>query len=315
VNDSPLLRQKLRFSGTIPISSHAVFRKARIPVIFRHLHRPLTPFKANQISSPRKTSIGSGNNSGEVETFLSLDVLKVKGSIIGKKDIAADNGSQIRVGGDPGFMKVGGDIIATGAAGYGQAQISSGGTIGVAKIGGSLRGGANGFQGSISGEDGIGAISIGGDLEGDNFSAGTLSSSGGTIGSVTIAGSMNGGSIRAVGLGTVAVTGDLLGRSANTGGITTTGNATVTSISIGGSVVGGSGFNSGGIQIDTDSTLLSLTIGGDLRSTVGLSGFAGAGTLTNVFIGGSVFANERRRRDQGDNQRPHGARHFVQRGC
>jgi len=75
--------------------------------------------------------------------------------------------------------------------------------------------------------------------------------------------------------------------------IASTSTATVKSISIGGSLIGGSEDGiSGRIDIALSATLSNLFIGGDLRSTFFSSGEVRAGTLSNVTIGGSVYASE-----------------------
>jgi hypothetical protein len=235
---------------------------------------------------------GTGNNSGEITSSLGIDVFSVKGSIIGKKDGGADTGSQIRIGGDVGVFTVGGDIAATGQAGYATAQVFSTGTIALAKIGGSLIGRDSSNQGAIAAQDGIGKITVLGNLVGNSSTAASITSSEGKIGSLQIKGSMFGGNLTAESYGTVTIGGDLLGRNAATGRIISTTDATITSITIGGSVIGGEQVNSGLIQTAAGGTITSLVIGGDLRTTMAGTGAVNAGTITNALIGGSIFASD-----------------------
>ncbi|MEQ1862939.1 MAG: hypothetical protein ABMA13_23705, partial [Chthoniobacteraceae bacterium] len=214
-----------------------------------------------------------------------------------------------------GSFKVRGDVREAGIVV--RAGAPEDGFIGPVTIGGSLIGGDGPDTGVISASGDIGAVKIGGDVRGGDKSPGGGESNGsgwilasGKIASLTIGGSLlrgpsvfdglisSGGPIGPVKIGR-DVTGTLFA------GIV--GTADVTSVSVGGSVLGDiSGKVMGAVRVAGDvtgdltvGTLASVTIGGSVLggSVRGLNvkvagdvtGSIGAGNFGSVTIGGSVL--------------------------
>jgi hypothetical protein len=229
----------------------------------------------------------------EIYTEGKLASAIVGGSIIGIQ--GGPNQSSISSLYEMGPVEVGGDILF----GFIHTLQSSRGTLASLTIGGSC-------GGAIQTANNIGPIIIGGDLQGTT--GGLIQAYNGTIASVTIGGSViggpstpgfpSGGIIADHGLGPVNIKGDVRGGSGEESGFigTTAGmGGKIESVTIGGSLVGGSGspfvlpYSSG--EIYSDSTIGKIEIGGNLRGGTGDgSGWIQAvGLLRNVAIHGSLI--------------------------
>lgn len=171
----------------------------------------------------------------------------------------------------------------------------AGANIGSIFIGGSMRGGTDSDSGGIKAAGDIKTAVINGDLIGSlgNNSGGLQAVN---IGSLTIGGSLLGGDGSLSGgvqaskvLKTAKIGHDIVGgngaNGANSGGVSA---ATVTSITVGGSIYGGAAMFSGGI-VGT-ALVSSATVHGDVRGGLGsYSGSIGSyGNVGTVNIGGSL---------------------------
>jgi hypothetical protein len=172
---------------------------------------------------------------------------------------------------------------------FSNANLSVIGDLHSVRVGGSVIGGANSGDGQIYASGEIGSIVVGGDLRGgDNAGTGAIGA-GGDLGSVTIRGSVFGGA------------GDNSGQIF--AGIVEEG--TIRKVSVGESVVGGTGRFSGIVgglvlsAVTTDVSLGTITIGNDLvgggsDSTGAVHAFGGgidSLTIKGSFIGGPVLAS------------------------
>jgi hypothetical protein len=257
-----------------------------------------------------KVTIG-GSIVGAVETnsgrlaAKSITSVTVGGSLIGGGGSHSGEIIATDPAGSLGPVVVKGDVRGTGAD---SGRIESKGTLGAVTIGGSVLGGGS-DAGAIFGDKGIGQVKIGHDLVGDGAHSGIVDASAGSIAGVTIGGSVVGGSESVSGailadgnIGPVVIRGDLRAgpdvSAVKTGiisaqiGTTSDANfASIASITIGGSVIGG-GANDNG-QIFADGNLGPVKIGGDLRggSGAGSGEINTVGTLGLLTISGSVIGS------------------------
>ena len=208
---------------------------------------------------------------------------------------ATTNSGQIFASGNIGPVKVGGHIL--GGQGLSSGKIQSLGKIASVTVGGSIVGDAGDDSGQILSTLATGAVKIGGDLRGGTGVRSGLVESLSTLASITVGGSVLGGkdnlagAISATGgLGPVVVGGDLKGDSGASSGSIIAAAGKIASVTIGGSVIGGSDFETG--EIKSGGDMGPVKIGGDLRAgTSGISGIieAPAGNIASVTIGGSVI--------------------------
>jgi hypothetical protein len=202
--------------------------------------------------------------------------------------------------GNTGAVKVGGDLTG----------FIQGDNMPSVTIGGSVIGGASAAAGRIDGRSHLGNVVIGGDVRGGSaIRAGEISSNG-DIASISVGGSVIGGSNSATGffyaydsIGAVKVGHDLVGGAGGNGGSIYSQNGGIASVTIGGSLIGGTAtgtapnngaFDTGSILAHT--VIGPVKIGHDVRGgssiaggTAGHSGSIGAGTLTSVTVGGSLI--------------------------
>ncbi len=194
------------------------------------------------------------------------------------------------------------------------------GTIGSVTIGGSLLGLRVGnlvtLPGAIKASGDIGPVKIKGDVLGLSYGGGSIQSDGGKIASVTIGGSLLGlagdfsGLIRSGGdLGPVKIVHDVRGGTGpNSGYIANDATAgpldsAMGSITIGGTLVGGSGAEGG--QIRSEGTIGAVKIGHDLKAGDGDdTGSIYAGSdVKSLSIGGSIIGGRGNESGSGGNLR------------
>jgi len=251
---------------------------------------------------------GSQTDSGKLEAK-SITSVTIGGSLIGGSGLGSGQIRSTDTAGSIGSITITGDV--RGGANTESGRIYSQGSLGATTVGGSVIGGGNSFSGVISAEKGIGQVKVGYDIVGGTVGLSGIISSAAGIAGVTIGGSLLGGtgtgsgSILAVGgnIGPINIRGDLQGGPANAAGVFPSNSgrifaqvgtfgdadfASIASITIGGSVVGG-GFTDQG-QIFADGNIGQVKISGDLRGGTGLqSGFLKSGkNLGLVSIGGSM---------------------------
>ncbi len=222
------------------------------------------------------------------------------GSLIVRADI---KGAFVNiVGGADGrldTLAVGGSMIGNSTANSGRVQ--SEGNMGKVTVAGDVIGGGGTHSGSITTFSDIVSVTIGGSLIGGSSTyAGTILSdylgegpkpneTGGHIGPVSIGRDVLGGSDTAAGsiisesgrLGNITIGGSLLAGSGNRSSHIHS-NLEMGAISIGGSVVGGIGNQSG--QIETMSVMGNVQIGGSLNGGAGED----SGQVTARFTIGSI---------------------------
>ena len=229
---------------------------------------------------------------------------------------------------DMGAVIVKGDVIG-GTRDSG--RISTLGKLASVTIGGSLRGGYGSKSGTVHSALDMGPVSIAGSIIGGSVTASDTSFGSGAIvslgklASVTIGGTLSGGAgkfsgyvVSELDLGPVKVAGEVRSGTGNFSGFIQSTNGKLASVTIGGSLTGGS-LSSGRIyskldlgavsvkgdvvggtddsgQISTDGKLASVTIGGSLRGGSGTrSGSVtsaldmGPVTITGDVIGGAYF--------------------------
>jgi hypothetical protein len=188
------------------------------------------------------------------------------------------DGAQLVADGTIGAAKIKGSILGGGT---GQAaELVSGGDIKKVTVGGDLRGGSVVHSGRIRAANGIGSVTVGGSmLGGSDEDAGSIEASTGTIGMAKIGGSVLGGSAENSGtiyghaIKSITVGGDLVGGSGlHSGSIHTgappTDGATIGTVKIGGSIFAGTDTLSG---ILSDSTLGAVTVVGDVIGSAAVS--------------------------------------------
>lgn len=263
---------------------------------------------------------GSGPNSGRIFTlsgnFAKLGNVTVAGSILGGD--GADSG-QIASGFTTGVVRIGGDIV--GGAGAGSGRIDSAAFMVSVSVGGSLAGGGGAGSGSISSGGDLLFVTIGRNVLGGTALDTGLIFCNDDLGPVTVGGSVVGGAgvssgaiIAAEKLGAVKIGRDLRGGAGEDSGRVVSNTADIASVSVGGSLVGGSAVSSGGIgslgplgpvkigrnvvggsasnagAILTFDTLASLTVGGSLVGGTAIrTGYVGSvGDMGPVKIGGNI---------------------------
>jgi hypothetical protein len=214
----------------------------------------------------------------------------IGGSLIGG---AGGTGGEVFSNGDIGAVTVGHDILGGSASATG--LIHSGGKLGAVTVGGSVVGGMGANSGAIFCFLGMGPVKIGHNVQGGAGSgSGVIFSSSipFKIASVTVGGSLIGGAGEGSGLlssggdmGPVKIGRDVLGGSGQFTGFIIA--VTLTSVSIGGSLIGSSGADSGAVE---PADLGAVTIGHDVQGGSGeASGFIFSNSrITSVTIGGSL---------------------------
>ena len=226
--------------------------------------------------------------------------ITIGGSLVGGSTL---NAGEILASGDIGAVKITGSVLGGSASFTGFIQSFTGKIASVA-IGGSVVGGAGADSGTIGADGDMGAVTVGGSvLGGAGTVSGDIQSSNGKIASVTINGSLIGGQATgAVGSfsGVIDSAGDIAfvkiggnvqgGTAATDSGEIQSDNGKLLSVSIGGSLLGGSGSNSGLIIAHGD--LGAVTIGHDVIGGTGTdSAFiaSSTGKIASLTIAGSLI--------------------------
>lgn len=263
---------------------------------------------------------GSGLKSGSIlastniGTHGKLGAVKIGGDVRGQGEssgliMARETIASVTIGGDLD----GGSMTFAGA-------IWANDKIGSVSIRGSMLGSSGDYSGTIAG-GGVGSVTVGKDLEGGSgYYSGSIYLSAGSVGPVTVSGSIKGGdqltagSIYGNSLSSVTVKGSIEGGSAfSTGSIRALNNmgkivvfgdvegglgqesgsisstvGDIASVTIGGSLIGGTENNAGSIQ---GRVLGPITIEGDLNgsSDAGTGSILASASMGNVTIGGSMF--------------------------
>jgi hypothetical protein len=227
---------------------------------------------------------GDGEFSGAIQSNAGVASLTVGGSIIGR----AANSGAIQTVGQIGPVKIAHDLI--GGEGVSNGFLRAGTNLTSVKIGGSILAGHALETGSLFANLDIGPVKVAVDIKGGNVGAGGRLASV-TIGGSLVCGDISGGQISGNRVGPVKIGHDLIGGPANAGGYISSAT-TLTSVTIGGSIIGGSVIGSGSINADTFGP---IKIGGDLRggsaqSTGAIINFSGGNTsIASLTIGGSII--------------------------
>ncbi len=272
---------------------------------------------------------GAGINSGSILAPGNIASVTIGGDLRG--GAGALSGIITSAAGNIGLVKIGGDLrggggddsgrvagvdlagvtvrgAMIGGAGKRSAQIAATHSLTSVKIGGSLEGAGDDSAQITSGHN-LGAITVGGSLIGGGENSATigLKDDGDekqTVGPITVGGSIiggvgqNSGMIRAFNpdihdfFGAIKVAGDLRGADNNMTGSVIVGNAT--SITFGGSILGGTGTNTGYIS---GLAVGSVSIGHDVRGTdlggggtLVANGYLEFTTVGSLTVGGSIVA-------------------------
>ncbi len=228
------------------------------------------------------------------------------GTVLVKGDLRGGPGSdtaELRAA-SFGAVTVLGSIVGSGGGNSG--SVSSTGAIKSVKIGHELIGGLSINSGSVTGTA-CGAVTIGlSVIGGSGFMSGMVSFSG-PVTSVKIGGDLRGGSndnagyIHAVtSLGPVSVLGSIIGGSGDVSGVifcgdSSTNRSATKSVTVGGDVMGGTGFGSGSIGAANGDAgpmgnvdLGPVVIKGDLIGSGQDSGSITGNHITSVFVGGDL---------------------------
>jgi hypothetical protein len=215
---------------------------------------------------------GAGQASGSIHTFTGkIGSISIGGSVIG--------------GSGPGV-----DLSGNGTLFWGAGSIASQLDIGLVTVGGSLEGGSGAGSGAI--------VTVAGKIEG--LIPGTTILAGPSIGGSVVGSSGNFSALiySAGDLGPVVVKGDVRGGTGQSCGEIVSNGGQIAGITVGGSLVGGSGTANDEGAILSFTNLGPVTIGGDVLGGSGqFSGWIAAGGFTNsttgnlasVKVGGSVI--------------------------
>jgi hypothetical protein len=240
---------------------------------------------------------GAGEFSGGLSIEGRLGSATIGGSISGG---SADHSGFVFAAGDMGPVKIGRDI--RGGTGNSSGDVHSDGGLASLTLGGSIVGGSGVNSGYVHSELAMGAVKIGGGIFGGTVNLAGYLESRSTLGSVTVAGSLvggagsRGGNIFAVSdIGAVKIGGDVRGGSGVFSGSVESSTGKITSISLGGSLAGGSaddtgyifsGGELGPVKIARDVIGGSVTDAASLDDTGLIQGFR----IVSISIGGSVVS-------------------------
>jgi hypothetical protein len=205
---------------------------------------------------------GLGDQSGQIETMSVMGNVQIGGSLIGG---AGENSGQVTAKFGIGSMTIGKNVV--GGDGLYSGGATSGQTMGNVTIGGSIRGGKSTLTGYVYAAHSMGIVNITGSVVGGaGLRSGILD--GRSMPSVFVGGSIRGG--KGEGSGVV------VGRS-----------FLVPVIRVNGDVVGDAGIGSGAILVDSVGT---ITVGGSLiggtKSDTG--GIFADGPISTVNIAGNI---------------------------
>lgn len=250
---------------------------------------------------------GIGNDNANVIAGKSLSTVNIGGSLFGTNGSTAEVLSL----GAMGAVTIGHNLL--GGSGTNSAFVSSsGGAMGAVTVGGSLIGRVGDSSAAFNSTGTMGAVKIGHNIRGGPGQETAKITADEFMPSVTVGGSVYGGALTRSGtilgdggLGSVKIGHDLVGGAGiRTGAIATTDVAgkAATSVSIGGSLIGGTGGNTtaGSGEIRSLGSLGAITIGRDFLggsitgATGNLTGSgviqANAGRIASVSIGGSIIS-------------------------
>ena len=241
---------------------------------------------------------GAGAISGSIRAGGKLASITVEGSVIGGAGGLSGN---IHGETEIGEVNITGDVI--GNAGEGSGMLFTIGKLTSVTIGGSLVGGAGTSSGMVYSKLDMGPVTIKGSILGGSASSSDFDEATGAVitdgklSSLTVGGSIRAGSgdysatvYADLEVGPVKVTGSVIAGIGQLSGSILTFNGKMGSVTLGGSLIGGSGINCGRIESYLD--MGPVTIGGDI---VGGSSSNGSGQLIceqnmgAVTIGGSLI--------------------------
>lgn len=235
----------------------------------------------------------TGSRSGSIlaapeGTHGSLGAVKIGGDVRGGSNISNDLSGTISANDSIASVSIGGSL--QGGDGYICGSVFAGGRIGAVTIEQRLGGGFGYGSGSIIGLSDIGGVTIGDDVKGSSAEASGTVVATGSITSVSVGGSLVGaagdfsGSIRAASLGPVKIASDVVGSTAQKTGYVQ-GTNRITSVVIGGSLLGGGNDYAGAIY-SSEGLIGAVTIGG---SVVG-NGINSGDLYTGAIVGHAVGA-------------------------
>lgn len=234
---------------------------------------------------------GTVDNTGRIDTTNNIGAIKIAGSIVAgtgnntgriganKTILSLTIGGSLFVGTDVGSGRLDADKIGALKIGHDMfGLVQTIGDLGPTTIGGSIVGGDRSFSGGINVGNKLTSLKVMGSIK-----AGTASNTGNVE---FISGN-------AVTHGAIFVGGDLQGGPSSSGSLFTKGK--VTSITINGSIIGGSGGGSSGVV--SGDEIVSLRVGRNLLGgSIGTgdanltrSGAIEADRIGSLFVGGSVI--------------------------
>ena len=247
---------------------------------------------------------GNGQHSGAIEAGGNIASLSINGSIFGGKSSTPENDGSgvVRADGSIGKVTIRGSIV--GGTQQDSGVLEAGGNVSSITINGSIKGGDAGtHSGVVSVGGNVGKLSVRGITGGDAERSGYIEIDG-VAKSVAVLGTIQGGAGNESGvirLGTdagdvsakVTVSGDVIGDSGTiSGGIVAT---NLGSLTISGSLYGGTGNQSGVILVNSNLTQVKIAenvIGGDLSVIAGgslvESAYISAGSIGKIEVGGSI---------------------------
>jgi hypothetical protein len=258
--------------------------------------------KIGSVTIGRNLDGGDNENFGRIEAAGDIGPVKIGGSVLAGD---GQRSGSIDAGGKIASITIGGNLLG-GQTVSDSGIIESDSTIGPVKIGGRVEGGNFQNTGSIKALGKIASVSVGALLGGDGIESGQIDA--GEIGSITIGGNVAGGFgndsgqiISGGNVGNVRIVGGIYGGEGERSGTIIAGNSsdeTLGAVSVGLDVLGGSGESSGSIL--AGGSIKSVSIGGSLRggtadNTGLIEGGRGIGvkvaTVGNVTIRGSLIGS------------------------
>ena len=249
---------------------------------------------------------GTGDESGSIRSDGKLASITIGGSLLGS---SGKSTGQVFSEFDMGPVSISGSVIGGAYDSPFLADDSAGAVVskynmGNVTIGGSVKGGLGDYSGLIITGFDIGAVIVKGDVAGSSGAeAGRIHAFIGDITSVTINGSLRGGSgpssgsVNAYyGIGPVKILGNVAGGSGqNSGSLSNSSQGKVTSVFIGGSLIGGIGTGSGRIGGGSELTTLTIQgniVGGSASGSTNLerSGYVQAQRIGTLTLNGSLIS-------------------------
>ncbi len=240
---------------------------------------------------------GGGSGSGQVNAAGKIGSLTVTGSIVGG---AGEFSGRVDARGSMGAVKVGTNLTngIIGGAGANSGQIVAAGALTSLTVSGSLDGDSGLSSGSVLASGNVGAVKIGGDLEGGSGEGSGRLQSGGNITSVSIADDIlagtgaNSGQISAQIISSLTandLNGTIASAGLRSGGLVV---GKLTSLTLSGSLLGGSGGQSGFVEVIGDAGTLKIL--GDVTGGTGVSSasIVAHGKLASVTISGNVSGGD-----------------------